>query len=70
MAELLSYFRQNCDLVIIAGAPALADMPYLARLCDQVILVAQGQAPQAVLEGAARALAAYGAPQAGLVVTR
>ena len=70
MAELLSYFRQNCDLVIIAAAPALADMPYLARLCDQVILVAQGQAPQAVLEGAARALAAYGAPQAGLVVTR
>ena len=70
MAELLSYFRQNCDLVIIAAAPALADMPCLARLCDQVILVAQGQAPQAVLEGAARALAAYGAPQAGLVVTR
>jgi succinoglycan biosynthesis transport protein ExoP len=70
MAELLSYFRQNCDLVIIAAAPALADMPYLARLCDQVILVAQGQAPQAVLEGAARALAAYGTPQAGLVITR
>jgi Mrp family chromosome partitioning ATPase len=70
MAELLSYFRQNCDLVIIAAAPALTDMPYLARLCDQVILVAPGRAPQAVLEGAVRALAAYGAPQTGLVVTR
>ena len=70
MAELLSYFRQNCDLVIIAAAPALADMPFLARLCDQVILVAQGRAPQAVLEGAVRALAACGAPRPGLVVTR
>ena len=70
MAELLSYFRQNCDLVIIAGAPALADMPFLSQLCDQVILVAQGRAPQSVLEGAVRALAAYGAPEAGLVVTR
>jgi uncharacterized protein involved in exopolysaccharide biosynthesis len=70
MAELLSYFRQNCDLVIIAAAPALADMPFLARLCDQVILVAQGRAPQAVLEGAVRALTSCGAPRLGLVVTR
>jgi succinoglycan biosynthesis transport protein ExoP len=70
MAELLSYFRQNCDLVIIAAAPALTDMPYLARLCDQVILVAPGRAPRTVLDGAVRALAAYGAPQPGLVVTR
>ena len=45
-------------------------MPFLARLCDQVILVAQGRAPQAVLEGAVRALTAGGAPRPGLVVTR
>jgi polysaccharide biosynthesis transport protein len=70
MAELLNYFRQNCDLVIIAAAPALTDMPFLARLCDQVILVAQGRAPQTVLEGAVRALTACGAPRPGLVVTR
>jgi Mrp family chromosome partitioning ATPase len=70
MAELLRYFRQNCDLVIIAAASALADMPFLAQQCDQVILVASGRAPQAVLEGAVRALAAYRAPQTGLVVTR
>jgi Mrp family chromosome partitioning ATPase len=70
MAELLSYFRQNCDLVIIAAAPALADMPFLAQLCDQVVLIAPGRAPQAVLEGAVRALTACRAPQAGLVVTR
>jgi succinoglycan biosynthesis transport protein ExoP len=70
MAELLSYFRQNCDLVIIAAAPTLADVPFLAQLCDQVILIAPGLAPQAVLEGAVRALAACRAPQVGLVVTR
>jgi hypothetical protein len=45
-------------------------MPFLAQQCDQVILVASGRAPQAVLEGAVRALAAYRAPQTGLVVTR
>jgi Mrp family chromosome partitioning ATPase len=70
MVELLNYFRQNCDLVIVDAAPALADMQFLARLCDQVVLIAQGRAPQAVLEAAVRALAALGAPQAGLVVTR
>ena len=70
MAELLNYFRQNCDLVIIDAAPALADMPFLARLCDQVVLIAQGQAPQAVLDAAMRSLVACGAPQTGLVVTR
>ncbi|MGA7675398.1 MAG: polysaccharide biosynthesis tyrosine autokinase [Rhizomicrobium sp.] len=70
MVELLSYFRQNCDLVIIDAAPALADMPFLARFCDQVVLVAQGRAPQAVLEAAVRTLITCGAPQAGLVVTR
>ncbi|HEY0283442.1 MAG TPA: exopolysaccharide transport family protein, partial [Rhizomicrobium sp.] len=70
MAELLNYFRQNCDFVIIAAAPALTDMPFLARLCDQVVLIAPGQAPQAVLETAARTLTACRAPQAGLIVTR
>ena len=70
MAELLNYFRQNCDLVIIDAAPALADMPFLARLCDQVVLIAQGQAPQAVLDAAMRSLVACGAPRTGLVVTR
>jgi uncharacterized protein involved in exopolysaccharide biosynthesis len=70
MAELLNYFRQNCDLVIIDAAPALADMRFLARLCDQVVLVAQGRAPQAILEAAVHALDACGAPQTGLVVTR
>lgn len=70
MAELLSYFRRNCDLVIVDGAPAMADMPFLGRLCDQVVLVAQARTPQAVLEHALRALHAFGAPQPGLVVTR
>jgi len=68
MAELLNYFRQNCDLVIIDAPPA--QMSRLARLCDQVVVVAQGQAPQAVLEAALSGLTAWGAPQTGLVVTR
>ena len=70
MAELLNYFRQNCDLVIIDAAPTLAEMPFLALLCDQVVLIAQGGSPQAALEGAVRTLAACGVSQAGLVVTR
>ena len=68
MAGLLTYFRQSCDLVIIDAAPA--DMAELSRLCDQVVVVVEGRAPQGVLDAAVRGLAAWGAPQTGLVVTR
>ena len=72
MKELLDYFRRTCDLVIIDATPVLAasDMSYVAPLCDQVVMVAQGRAPQAVLEGALRALGACGAPASGLIVAR
>ena len=72
MAELLNYFRRACDLVIVDAAPVLAstEMPVLARLCDEFVLVAQGQAPQPVVAGAVRTLAASGARTVGLVVTR
>ena len=72
MAELLNYFRQTCDLVIVDAAPALAaaEMAFLAPLCDEIVLVTQGRAPQPVLEGAVQALAASKARMAGLVVTR
>ncbi len=72
MAELLGYFRRTCDLVVIDATPVLTagDMTFLARLCDQVVLVTHGRAPQSVLEGATRALAASAAPATGLVITR
>ncbi|MDE1986410.1 MAG: hypothetical protein KGJ28_07695 [Alphaproteobacteria bacterium] len=72
MVELLNYFRQTCDLVLVDATPVLTarDMTFLARLCDQVVLVAHGRGPQAVLEDATRALAASGAPATGLVITR
>jgi len=72
MAELLNYFRQTCDLVIVDATPvpAAAEMPVLARLCDEIVIIAQGQAPQPVLESAVRALVASGARTTGLVVTR
>ncbi|MBU6299818.1 MAG: exopolysaccharide transport family protein, partial [Alphaproteobacteria bacterium] len=72
MAELLGYFRQTCDLVLIDAPPVLTagDMAFLSRLCDQVVLVAHGRMPQTVLESATRALAASGTAALGLVITR
>ncbi len=72
MAEMLSYLRQTCDLVIIDATPVLAPagMTAISRLCDEVILVAQGGAPQAGLQGALQNLTASGARKLGLVITR
>jgi len=72
MADLLVYLRNHCDFVVIDAMPVLQapDMSTLAGLCDQIVLVAHGRAPQAVLEAAARALEAQGGPASGLVITR
>ncbi len=73
MGNLLAYLRQHSDLVLIDAMPvhqAPEMSVLLVRRCDQIVLVAQGGAPQAALEGASRVLAAQGAPALGLVVTR
>ena len=70
MANLLGYLRQNCDLVLIDATPVPRSAQGMTRLCDQIVLIAQGRAPQFVLDGALRQLASYGAPPPGLVITR
>jgi uncharacterized protein involved in exopolysaccharide biosynthesis len=72
MGNLLGYLKQHCDLVIIDAMPVLQapEMSVLARMCDQIVLVAQGRAPQAGLEAAAQALARHGAAAPSLVITR
>ncbi len=70
LANLLGYLRQNCDLVLIDASPVARSAHGMTRLCDQIVLVVQGRAPQFVLDGAMRALASHGAPRPGLVITR
>ncbi|MGA7710961.1 MAG: exopolysaccharide transport family protein [Rhizomicrobium sp.] len=70
MGNFLGYLRQNCDLVLIDATPVPRFAHGMTRLCDQIVLIAQGRAPQFVLDGAMRALASHGAPPPGLVITR
>jgi Mrp family chromosome partitioning ATPase len=72
MGNLLGYLKQHCDLVIIDAMPVLQapEMSVLARMCDQIVLVTQGRAPQAGLEAAAHVLARHGAAAPSLVITR
>ncbi len=69
--EIFAHFRRTCDLVIVDASPVgtAGAWPALARLCDQVVVVAEKSAPQANFENALRWLVASGTPAAGLIIT-
>lgn len=72
MADLLVTMRQRYDHVLIDTPPVieLADAGILGAMSDDVLLIVRmNRTPRPLIEQAARILASYNAPVAGLIAT-
>ena len=72
MIKLLKKLKQSYDHVIIDTPPVieLADAGILGAMSDDVLLIARmNRTPRVLIENAAKTLASYNAPVAGLIAT-